>query len=172
MWFQGHGRQLPVPEPEPAAVEESGANFMLTNLFSAGPKLPSFAPQMDLSHLPGLPPLPFQTPAAPPPRPAQGTPLSPAQGALTARSKPPTARNLHQEGWGFFAAQQASIFKGATEKMPGVDAAQTLGTGVLDSFSTLGKSLFPFMRSPTPRASEGALEISSTPKNRKAVGRV
>jgi len=155
------------PEEKTAA---SNAQEMLSNLFSAGPKL-SFAPQMDFSQ---LPPLPFQTPA-PAQRPAMapGSTLSPTDGALTQRSKPPTARNLHKEGWDFFAAQQANLFKGAAERVPGMDAASSLRTGVLDSFSTFGKSLFPFMRQPTPRAAEGALEISATPKSRKSLnGRV
>ena len=199
---------------------------MLNNLFSAGPKLP-FAPnmhfldanKMDFSQ---LPPLPFQTPA-PAPRPviAPGTVLSPTQGALTQRSKPPTARNLHKEGWDFFAAQQvgwprapcvcslvdgqrdlayglpvacwprraladaraclsalpcthtqankhthththtqANIFKGAAEKVPGMDAANSLRTGVLDSFSTFGKRCVSILSLSPPRSRSRSLARS------------
>ena len=34
---------------------------------------------------------------------------------------------------------QANLFKGAAERVPGMDAANSLRTGVLDSFSTFGK---------------------------------
>ena len=64
---------------------------------------------------------------------------------------------------------QANIFKGATEQVPGIEAANNLRTGMLDSFSNIGRTIFPFMRQPTPRAADGALEISSTPNNRKSV---
>ena len=67
----------------------------MPELFS--PKLPEMP--VDLSQV-SLPPMPFQTPV-----PAAPKTLSPLEGALTERSKVP-ARNLHQEGWDFFAAQQ------------------------------------------------------------------
>ena len=47
--------------------------------------------------------------------------LTYAAGAMTARSKPPTARNLHREGWGFFASQQASILE-KVSGVPGIEA--------------------------------------------------
>ena len=67
----------------------------MPELFS--PKLPEMP--VDLSQV-SLPPMPFQTPV-----PAAPKTLSPLEAALTERSKVP-ARNLHQEGWDFFAAQQ------------------------------------------------------------------
>jgi hypothetical protein len=200
-----------VEEPPKEKDGFGHAQEMLNNFFSAGPKLP-FAPKMEFldankMDFSQLPPLPFQTPA-PAPRPliAPGTVLSPTEGALTQRSKPPTARNLHKEGWDFFAAQQvvwpnnprsascvcglsaawwpwgaladvracfsalpcthththtqANIFKGAAEKVPGMDAANSLRTGVLDSFSTFGKRCVSILSLSPARSLSLALSLA------------
>mmetsp|Transcript_28614 Transcript_28614/g.65459 ORF Transcript_28614/g.65459 Transcript_28614/m.65459 type:complete len:602 (+) Transcript_28614:1495-3300(+) len=117
---------------------------------------------------------------------ANGTrPLTSEEGALTSRSRPPTARDLHREGWSFFATQSNSL-----SRIPGVSEASGVGQGIsqgiLGGFAAVGNAfsfLNPVARGtsappllshrhgrpalpapvPTPRSRSGGIEISASP---------
>mmetsp|Transcript_5873 Transcript_5873/g.9308 ORF Transcript_5873/g.9308 Transcript_5873/m.9308 type:complete len:423 (-) Transcript_5873:1747-3015(-) len=104
--------------------------------------------------------------------------LSPEAGALTARSRPATARNLHKEGWQFWADPSSNLF-GGMGKGPQVDAIAGLNgfkDNVLGGFSAVGK-VFPFL--PRNGADEAngaehevkspAVEISSKPTKTRSM---
>lgn len=64
-------------------------------------------------------------PSADAPTPPWFTRSTSEEGALTSRSRPPTARDLHREGWSFFATQSNSL-----SRIPGVSEASGVGQGI------------------------------------------
>jgi hypothetical protein len=71
--------------------------------------------------------------------------------------------------------EQANILKDAADRVPGMGAAAAATSGITESFSSFGRTLFPWMQAPSgaPESARvaGALEISSTPKPTKSVAR-